>query len=130
MTDNRINYGYTGKASPLKSDMVKEMLSRPSSGASFEAVLKEQLDKNSELQFSKHARERVDQRGINITNTLLDSLNEAVDKARAKGARDVVIIGPKEAFIVNVTNNVVVTTMSGNEMKDNIFTNIDSAIIL
>ncbi|WP_434084601.1 hypothetical protein [Lacrimispora xylanisolvens] len=34
------------------------------------------------------------------------------------------------AFIVNVPNNTVVTTMSGNEMKENIFTNIDSAVLL
>ena len=57
-------------------------------------------------------------------------LNAAAGKARLRGARDVVMIGHDAAFIVNVTNNMVVTAMNGEEMKDNIFTNIDSAVIL
>ena len=40
------------------------------------------------------------------------------------------IIGKDGAFIVNVPHNLIVTTMNGNEMKENIFTNIDSAVLL
>lgn len=65
-----------------------------------------------------------------MTDGLMQDLSNAVEKARAKGARDVVIIGEKGAFIVNVPNNVVITTMAGAEMKDNIFTNIDSAVLM
>lgn len=100
----------------------------------FERLLKEQLlqDKKpaSELQFSKHAAARVEQRGIQLTDTLMDGLKNAVEKARDKGAKDIVVIGQQGAFIVNVPNNTVVTTMAPNEMKQNIFTNIDSAVIL
>lgn len=98
----------------------------------FEKLLQEQLDKSvtKDLQFSKHAAARVEQRGIQLTEGLLDGLKTAVDKARDKGARDVVVIGQQGAFIVNVPNNTVVTTMSPGEMKDNIFTNIDSAVIM
>lgn len=98
----------------------------------FEKLLKERLGETEkkELQFSKHAAARVEQRGIEITSGLLDSLSDAVEKAREKGAKDVVVIGNQGAFIVNVPNNVIVTTMSPREMKDNIFTNIDSAVIM
>ena len=65
-----------------------------------------------------------------MTDALLSDLNQAVQKAQAKGAKDVVVIGKSGAFIVNVPNNVVITTMSGAEMKDNIFTNIDSAVLI
>lgn len=106
-------------------------------GVDFGTLLKKQLDRNSglsgngtELQFSKHAKERVLQRGIELTPELMDELNNAVDKANAKGAKDVVIFDTMNAFIVNVPNRTVVTTMSGNEMRENIFTNIDSAVIL
>lgn len=98
----------------------------------FEKILKEQLgtrDKQ-ELQFSKHAAIRVEQRGIELTQSVMDGLRQAVDKARDKGAKDVVIIGSQGAFIVNVPNNTVVTTMTPAEMKNNIFTNIDSAVIM
>lgn len=99
-------------------------------GASFQSLLSEQLAKNSTLQFSKHAQERVDQRGIELTDDLLSSLSDAVSKAREKGARDVVIIDTANAFIVNVPNNMVITTITGNEMRENVFTNIDSAVII
>lgn len=108
----------------------RNMQAYPGFGLNFETLLKEQLGKAESVQFSKHATERAEQRGIEMTPPLLDKLNEAVVKARMKGAKDVVVIGGNEAFIVNVANNVVVTTMSGNEMKDNIFTNIDSAVII
>lgn len=112
---------------------LNEVSRKNETGASFETLLQEQLNKNGQaqgVQFSKHAQERVDQRGISLTESLLSDLNQAVEKARAKGARDVVIFDAKQAFIVNVPNNTVVTTISGNEMKNNVFTNIDSAVIL
>jgi len=99
-------------------------------GVGFEQLLQETIQQKQEVQFSKHAKERIDQRGIEVTTTLMNDLNNAVAKAKQKGAKDVVIIGPKEVFIVNIPNNIVVTTLSGAEMKNNIFTKIDSAVIL
>ena len=99
-------------------------------GVGFEQLLQETIQQKQEVQFSKHAKERIDQRGIEVTTTLMNDLNNAVEKAKQKGAKDVVIKGPKEVFIVNIPNNIVVTTLSGAEMKNNIFTKIDSAVIL
>ena len=96
----------------------------------FAELLQKESDKTQSVQFSKHAAQRVRQRGIEMTDSLLNNLNQAVKKAQAKGAKDVVVIGESGAFIVNVPNNIVVTTMSGTEMKDNIFTNIDSAVLM
>lgn len=97
----------------------------------FASILRDQLNqKSSSLQFSKHAAERVGQRNIQVTDGFMGELAQAVDKAKEKGAKDVVVISERGAFIVNVPNRMVVTTMSINEMKENIFTNIDSAVIL
>lgn len=99
-------------------------------GGGFDAVLQQELQKVDELQFSKHSQERIRQRGISLTEELMADMNAAAGKARMKGAKDVVMIGKEAAFIVNVPNNMVVTAMSGEEMKENIFTNIDSAVLL
>lgn len=99
-------------------------------GVQFADLLQQKAGASQPVQFSKHAARRVQERGIDMTDSLLNDLNQAVQKARDKGARDVVIIGASNAFIVNVPNNVVVTTMSGTEMKENIFTNIDSAVLM
>ena len=64
------------------------------------------------LNFSKHAAKRLDERGIHMDNTLMDNLEHVVEEARKKGARDVAVIGSQGIFIVNVPNNVVVTTMT------------------
>lgn len=95
----------------------------------FQQAMQEELSRTG-LQFSKHAAERLTQRGVELTPTLTEELNTAVEKARNKGAKDVVVIGPQSAFIVSVTNNTVITTMNAQEMKNNIFTNIDSAVLL
>jgi flagellar operon protein len=99
-------------------------------GSSFSDVFNSRIGEEEKLHFSKHAAERANQRGIEVTPSFLGDLQSAVEKARLKGAKDVVIISERGAFIVNVPNNTVVTTMSENEMKENIFTNIDSAVLL
>ena len=99
-------------------------------GNSFSDLLHSRINSKGNLQFSRHAAERVNERGIERSDSFLNDLQSAVEKARSKGAKDVVIISERGAFIVNVPNNTVVTTMSGNEMKDNIFTKIDSAVLL
>ena len=109
---------------------LNNMRSYPSFGLDFRAELKKQMDKAESVQFSKHAMERIESRGIDVSLELVSDLNNAVAKAREKGARDVVVIGKSEAFIVNIQNNVVITAMSEGEMKNNISTNIDSAVIL
>lgn len=96
----------------------------------FANLMQEEIRKEEGLQFSKHAESRIRQRGIEVSEDLMADLNQAVQKAREKGAKDTVIIGAQGAFIVNVPNNIVVTTITEQEMKNNIFTNIDSAVLM
>ena len=97
----------------------------------FAEILKEGIRKEeNSVQFSKHAESRIRQRGIELSEDLMKNLNQAVEKAREKGAKDTVIIGAEGAFIVNVPNNIVVTTITEQEMKNNVFTNIDSAVLM
>ncbi len=96
----------------------------------FAGMMQQEIQKENGVQFSKHAEMRIQQRGIEVSADMMNSLNQAVEKARAKGAKDTVIISSQGAFIVNVPNNIVVTTMTEQEMKNNIFTNIDSAVLM
>lgn len=95
----------------------------------FRALYEEEIKKTG-LQFSKHAAMRMSERKVELTPELAGNLKTAVEKARDKGAKDVAVIGSSSAFIVNVTNNTVVTTLNAQEMRNNIFTNIDSAVLL
>ena len=99
---------------------------------SFREALQNQTSGNTgdSLSFSKHAAARLDQRGISVSDGLMSDLEQAVSKARKKGSKEVAVIGSQGIFIVNVPNNVVVTTMTQEDMKDRILTNIDGAVIM
>ena len=82
------------------------------------------------VNFSKHALARAEERGIELTPTLMDKLAGSVEKAQEKGANTILAFDDSRAFIINIPYGRVITTMSGDEMKENIFTNIDGAVLL
>lgn len=96
----------------------------------FNSILQQELNEAQRVQFSKHAIHRIQERRIPMTDNVLQDLNSAILKAKKKGAKDVAVIGENGVFIVNVPHNIVVTIMSKAEMKENIFTNIDSAVLI
>lgn len=105
--------------------------SAPAQEGGFGAVLQQQLEQSqTRVAFSKHAMARAEERGIEVTPTLLDRLAGSVERAQAKGATNILALDSSLAFIINVPNGRVITTMSQDEMKENIFTNIDGAVIL
>lgn len=82
-----------------------------------------------ELKFSAHARTRIDSRDIPLTEKDMKKLESAVDKAEEKGAKESLVLLGDMAFIVSVRNRTVITAVGSGNMKDNVFTNIDSAVI-
>lgn len=123
----------TVNQNPARS--VKESRTEDASSLSFRSQLLTMQQAKSgpeagDISFSKHAVRRMDERGIEMNDTLKGNLIEAVDRAREKGAKEVAVIGRDGVFIVNVPHNVVVTTMGQDDMDNGIVTNIDSAVIL
>ena len=84
----------------------------------------------SVLKFSKHASNRLSMRNIELSDEQVNRLQDGMQKANAKGIKDSLMIMDKLAFIVNVPSSTVVTAMDQNETSDNIFTNIDGAVII
>jgi flagellar operon protein len=98
------------------------------SGQSFADALK-QAGGGESLQFSRHALARVQRRGIQLDSATLGRLSEGVTRAAGKGSRDSLVLIDGTAFVVSVSNRTVVTAVGSEHMKDNVFTNIDSAVI-
>lgn len=92
--------------------------------------LTEPQDEGTEVRFSRHAQSRLQDRGIELTQPQLQRLEEGTKKAGEKGIQDSLVLMDHLAFIVNVPSNTVVTAMDQNETKQNIFTNIDGAVIV
>lgn len=98
------------------------------SGRSFDKVLDQKIQ--GELKFSQHARARLQARNIELNANDLDKLTEAVGKARAKGSKDSLILMNDLALVVSIKNNTVITAVDSQNIKENVFTNIDSAVIV
>ncbi|HSQ76421.1 MAG TPA: TIGR02530 family flagellar biosynthesis protein [Bacteroidota bacterium] len=94
--------------------------------SSFENVLQEEL---RGLTFSRHARERLEARNMQLNEADMTTLQLAVNRAEEKGVRDSLVLLRDMAFIVSVPNRTVVTAMDSEHLKENVFTNIDSAVI-
>lgn len=82
------------------------------------------------LKFSNHAVERMQSRGVYFSQDEIGKIQDAVGRAAAKGSKDSLILTDKAALIVSVKNNTVVTVMDKNALKENVFTNIDSTIVM
>jgi flagellar operon protein len=96
-------------------------------GPSFADVLRTQQPQG--VRFSSHALQRVERRGIDVSPATLGRLTDGVERAAGKGARASVVFVDETAFVVSVPNRTVITAVDRDHMKQQVFTNIDSAVI-
>lgn len=94
---------------------------------SFSEIFEQKLE--PDLKLSAHAQQRLSSRQIQLTPQDWDKIHRAVDKAAAKGARESLVLTDKAALVVSVKNRTVITAVDPASMKENVFTNIDSAVI-
>lgn len=99
-------------------------------GKAFGNILQEEVNKQTEVKFSKHAMERLQARNISLTGDDISKINNAVNKAAEKGVKETLIIMGNAAFIANVKNKTIITAATEENLKENVFTNIDGAVII
>lgn len=117
VTDRYLNQPQTVESTEAATSLsFREILNQKSQGGS--------------LKFSKHAMGRLADRNIELSDSQLERLEVGTRKAEQKGIKDSLVIIDQLAFIVNVPNQTVVTAMDSTETNDNIFTNINGAVIM
>ncbi len=100
-------------------------------GLSFQEILESKKAKETgEVRFSKHAAGRLADRNIELTTDQMNRLQEGTAKAEQKGIKESLVIVDQLAFIVNIPSNTVITAMNQTDAAENIFTNIDGAVII
>ncbi|MDO9354504.1 MAG: TIGR02530 family flagellar biosynthesis protein [Solirubrobacteraceae bacterium] len=103
------------------------------SGPAFGAVLREAAAPARSVPqpvvFSGHALQRIERRGITMDAETQRRLGEGVDRAASKGSRAAVVLVDDNAFVVGVPSRTVITAVGRDNMKEHVFTNIDSAVI-
>ena len=110
-----------------KSKRTPETL-KDSNKVNFSDLLKEKLNKPVGFTISKHAAERMESCNMNPSD--FKKINEAINLATEKGVKNCLIVYREVAMITSVENRTVITAVDKIRAKDNVFTNIDSVILL
>lgn len=122
----QVGTNYNTKVNTTSTQKVSDPKQSP-----FAKQLQEVQQQKNGVQFSKHAIERINSREIDVfEENKLERLNKGIEIAQQKGASETLVIVDSTAFVVNVKNNKVITTMAKEDMMGNIFTNIDSTVIM
>jgi len=99
-------------------------------GAEFQKVFERELEHGKPLTFSAHAQSRLLSRQISLTDPQMQRLQQGVQNAAGKGARESLVLMDNLAFVVSVKNRTVITAVEGAAQSGNVFTQIDSAVIV
>ena len=122
-------------SSPIQNtrinDLVQNRTQKPAGsvqetgkGPDFQAILADRL------KISAHAKTRLESREINLDAAAWERVMEGVDRAALKGSRESLVLVDDVALIVSVKNRTVITAVDQEHLKENVFTNIDSAVIV
>lgn len=116
-----------GPSSPIATPPARPSgAAQATNGPAFADVL---AQRTTDVRFSKHALQRVERRGIELDPSTLARLDAGVTLAAGKGARESLVLVDGTAFVVAVPNRTVVTAVDHEHMREQVFTNIDSAVI-
>ena len=97
---------------------------RVGNAAEFQDLLRDRL------KVSGHAQTRLQSRNIELGKDEWDRVLTGVDRAAEKGAKESLVLLDDIALVVSVRNRTVITAVDKAQLKENVFTNIDSAVIV
>ena len=93
---------------------------------SFKEILGKKAESN--IQFSKHASMRLDNRNLTLSNSQMKRIEQGIEKAKEKGINDSLVLVDNIALVVNVKKNIVITAIQNDNEK--VYSNIDGAVIV
>jgi flagellar operon protein len=97
---------------------------------SFKDVLNKAIKKDDSFTISSHAAERLNSRNINLSESDMRKINDGINLAKEKGSNECVLIYKDVAMVASVKNRTLITAVDKENGKGNVFTNIDSVVLL
>ncbi|WP_280768977.1 TIGR02530 family flagellar biosynthesis protein [Salipaludibacillus daqingensis] len=115
---------------PLPKPPVKRPVTQNNAENSFQNMLASKIDEQQKLKISKHAEQRLMDRGIEVSGDVWNEIHSKVKEAKQKGVQDSLVLTNDAAFVVSAKNDTVITAMDREEAASQLFTNINGAIII
>lgn len=126
---NKINIRHL-ESKLINSSQFKKTINKKANNKNFDEILINIQQRKNNIKFSKHALNRINNRDITVTTEEVSKLESAIEKADDKGISNALIYMGDKAFIVSIENKTIITTIDKEQLKDNVFTNIDGAVII
>ncbi len=115
---------------PVQPGKSSQAVRSPGSTSPVDSPFARVLGQAEGVRFSSHAQERLKARNISFTQEQMQQIEGAVNSVAQKGGKDSLVMVGDAALVVSIKNRTVVTAMDRQQMKGNVFTNIDSAVVL
>ncbi|MEA3423148.1 MAG: TIGR02530 family flagellar biosynthesis protein [Bacillota bacterium] len=125
---NRINNQNIRRVGQSNQNLNKQKIERNTER--FHQIYQQEITNRNEIKLSAHAKQRLRQRNIELSETDMNALSRGMQKAEEKGGKESLLLYKDLAFIASVRNRTLITAVDQNETKENVFTNIDSAVII
>jgi flagellar operon protein len=141
MANQKINNMLIPNVTSLPSQKNVDKLNKLKSGetSEFKGLLDGALDNSGTtipqqqekgINLSTHALRRLQERNLTLDKEEYAKLQTAMDRLKLKGGQDSLIITSKAAYIVDVPKNMIVTAIDKDSIGENVFTKIDSTILM
>ncbi len=125
---NRINNQNIKQVGQSSQNLNKQKINR--NAERFSQIYQQEITDKNEIKLSAHARQRLKQRNIELSEADMNALSRGMQKAEEKGGKESLLLYKDLAFIASVRNRTLITAVDQKETKENVFTNIDSAVII
>ena len=96
----------------------------------FNKVLDKHIKKEESFIISAHAAQRLSSRNIQFDDGDMKKINEGINMADNKGAKQSLIIYKDMALITSIKNRTVITAFHKEQSEANVITNIDSVVMI
>lgn len=115
---------------PIDGFSQKKSSENTNANVNFKDMLNKEINKKEGFTISNHAAERLSSRNVSLNEHDMKTINEGINKAEQKGCKNSVILYKDVALVASIENRTVITAMDKNSAKDNVFTNVDSVVLL
>lgn len=115
---------------PLEQHYGNKPLQKPHIQSKQTHPFKEILSQFTDVKVSKHARVRLDERNIHISDQEWQQIGTKMHEAKQKGVTDALVMKDDIALVVSTKNNTIVTALNQEEAENKVFTNINGTIVM